>query len=80
MCYSDDSGIQANANAKAFVWSGKFTPKIRSENGKLSSIGCHFPPKLTNFGTLLTGTMLSMKLCIEWCRDQGLLSLETSKF
>ena len=28
----------------------------------------------------LPGTMLSMKFCIEWCRDQGLLSLETSKF
>ena len=27
----------------------------------------------------LTGTMLSMKFCIEWCRDQGLLSPETSK-
>ena len=27
----------------------------------------------------LPGTMLSMKFCIEWCRDQGLLSLETSK-
>ena len=24
--------------------------------------------------------MLSMKFCIEWCRDQGLLSLEASKF
>ena len=52
MCYSDGSGIQANADAKAFVWSGKFTPKIRSESGKLSSVGCHFTPKLTNFGTL----------------------------
>ena len=28
----------------------------------------------------LPGTMLSMTFCIEWCRDQGLLSLETSKF
>ena len=28
----------------------------------------------------LPGTMLSMKFCIEWCRVQGLLSLETSKF
>ena len=27
----------------------------------------------------LPGTMLSMKFCIEWCRGQGLLSLETSK-
>ena len=25
----------------------------------------------------LPGTMLSMKFCIEWSRDQGLLSLET---
>ena len=28
----------------------------------------------------LPGTMLSMKFCIEWCRDQGLLSLEVSQF
>ena len=28
----------------------------------------------------LPGTMLSMKFCIEWCKDQGLLSPETSKF
>ena len=28
----------------------------------------------------LPGTMLSMKFCIEWCRDQGLLSLGKSKF
>ena len=28
----------------------------------------------------LPGTMLSMKICIEWCRVQGLSSLETSKF
>ena len=27
----------------------------------------------------LPGTMLSMKFCIEWCRVQGLQSLETSK-
>ena len=52
MRYSDGSGISANANAKAFVWSVKFTPKIRTESGKLSSIGCHFTPELTNFGTL----------------------------
>ena len=28
----------------------------------------------------LPGTMLSIKFCIEGCRDQGLLSLKTSKF
>ena len=26
--------------------------KIRSESGKLTIIVCHFPPKLTHFGTL----------------------------
>ena len=60
MRYSDGSGISANANAKAFVWSVKFTPKIRTESGKLSSIGCHFPPKLTNFGTLLLKNNLAL--------------------
>ena len=26
--------------------------KIRSESGELSTLGCHFPPKSTNFGML----------------------------
>ena len=34
------------------VLSVKFPPKIKSESGKLSTIGCHIPPKLTNFGML----------------------------
>ena len=32
--------------------SGKFTFKVISESGKLSTIGYHLPPKSTNFGTL----------------------------
>ena len=34
------------------VWSGKLTCKNWSESGKLSLLGCHFPRKLTTFGTL----------------------------
>ena len=30
---------------------------IRSESGKLSTIMCHFPPKSTNFGTLILPVM-----------------------
>ena len=41
-------------NVKASVESGKFILKIRSESGKLFTIGCHLPPKSTNFVTLLT--------------------------
>ena len=41
---------------RASAESGKFTLKSRSESGKLSTIGCHFPPKATNFGTLWPGT------------------------
>ena len=40
-------------NAKASAESGKLLLKITSEIGKLSTIWCHFPPKSTNFGTLV---------------------------
>ena len=46
-------------NAKASAESEKFNLKIRSESGKLLTIGCHFPPKSTNFGTLILSTMVS---------------------
>ena len=52
MCYSGGSGISTVTNVKACVWSVKFAPKIRSENAKLSTTGCHLPPKVVNFGTL----------------------------
>ena len=39
-------------NAKSSAKSEKFTLKIRSESEKLFTIVCHFPPKLTSFGTL----------------------------
>ena len=39
---------------RASTESGKFTLKSRSESEKLSTIGRHFPPKVTNFGTLPT--------------------------
>ena len=39
-------------NAKSSAESEKFSLKIKSESGKLFTIGCHFPPKSTNFGTL----------------------------
>ena len=37
---------------KTSVESMKFTFKVRSESGKLFTIGCHLPPKSTNFETL----------------------------
>ena len=40
-------------NAKSSTESEKLTLKIESENGILFTIGCHFPPKSINFGTLL---------------------------
>ena len=45
-------GVMTVTNAKSSAESEKFTLKIRSESGKLFTIGCHFPPKLTNFGIL----------------------------
>ena len=48
-------------NIKASVESGKLILKIRSESGKLSTIGCHFPLKSTNFWTLQTERDLSYK-------------------
>ena len=39
-------------HVKASVDSGKMIYKVRRESGKLSTIGCHFPPKSTNFGTM----------------------------
>ena len=41
------------AYVKISVKSGKSTFKVRSESGKLSTIGCHLPPKSTHFGTLV---------------------------
>ena len=51
VCYSDGGGIMAVTNVKVCVWSVKFAAKIKRESGKLSTIGCHLPFKLTNFGT-----------------------------
>ena len=48
-------GVITVTNAKSSSESEKFTLKIRSESGKLFTIGCHFPPKSTNFGTLVWG-------------------------
>ena len=45
-------------NAKSAPESEKFTLKIRSESGKLFTNGCHFPPKSTNFGTLVVPSYL----------------------
>ena len=47
------TGVLAVTNFKASAESGKFTFKSRSESGKLSTVGCHFPPKATNVGTLV---------------------------
>ena len=40
------------AYVKASAESGILILKITSESGKLFTIGCHFPSKSTNFGTL----------------------------
>ena len=50
--YGFVGGVITVTNAKLSAESEKFTLKIRSESGKLFTIGCHFPPKSTNFGTL----------------------------
>ena len=47
-----DVNIVAVAYVEISVKSGKFTFEVRSESGKLSTIGCHLPPKSTHFGTL----------------------------
>ena len=50
--YGSGGGVMTVTNTKSSAESEKFTLKIRSESGKLFTIGCHFPPKSTNFGTL----------------------------
>ena len=52
--YAFGGGVITVTNAKSSAESEKFTLKIRSESGKLFTNGCHFPPKSTNFGTLLS--------------------------
>ena len=51
--YGFVGGVITVTNAKSSAESEKFTLKIRSESGTLFTIGCHFPPKSTNFGTLV---------------------------
>ena len=50
--YGFVGGVITVTNAKSSAESEKFTLKIRSESVKLFTIGCHFPLKSTNFGTL----------------------------
>ena len=52
MNYGFNGGVMNVTNAKLSAESEKFALKIKSESGKLFTIGCHFPPKSTNFGTL----------------------------
>ena len=56
--YGRGGDVTAVANDKTWgrFTSGRFTTKITSENGKLSTIGCHLPPKSTNVWTLQTHT------------------------
>ena len=51
--YGFGGSVMTVTNAKSSAESEKFTLKIRSESGKLFTIGCHFQPKLTNFGTMI---------------------------
>ena len=48
-------------NFKISIGSEKFALKIRSGSGKLSIVGCHFPPKSTIFGTLLMSSAAPSK-------------------
>ena len=50
--YGFGGGVMTVTNAKSSAESEKFTLKIRAESGILFTIGCHFPPKSTNFRTL----------------------------
>ena len=50
--YGFVGGVITVTNAKSSAESEKLTLKISSESGKLFTIGCHFPLKSTNFGTL----------------------------
>ena len=50
--YGFGGSIMTVTNAKSSAESEKFTLKIRSDSGKLFTIGCHFPPKSTNTGLL----------------------------
>ena len=52
MNYGFCGSVMTATNAKASAQSEKFNLKIRSESGKLLTIGCHFPLKSTNFGTM----------------------------
>ena len=50
--YGFGGGVMTVANAKSSPESEKFAMKIISESGILLTMGCHFPSKSTNFGTL----------------------------
>ena len=50
--YAFSGSVMTVTNAKSLAESEKLNLKIRSEGEKLLTIGCHFPPKSTNFGTL----------------------------
>ena len=56
--YGVCSGVITVTHVKSSVESEKLTSIIRSESGKLSTIGCRFPPKSTNFGTLMVFELL----------------------
>ena len=57
--YGFVSSVITVTNAKSSAESEKFTLKIRSESVKLLTIGCHFPPKSTNFGTLFSRSSIN---------------------
>ena len=51
--YGFGGGVVTPTNVKSSAKSDKFTLTIKSVSGKLSTVGCHFPLKSTNFGTLV---------------------------
>ena len=50
--YGFHGSVMTVTNDKSLAESEKFTLKIKSESGKLFTIGCRFSLKSTNFGTL----------------------------
>ena len=71
---------------KPTTYNLKLPPTTYHRQGGSGKLHCFLQFKFLNSDRSSTspvelpGTMLSMKFCPEWCRVQGLYSLETSKF
>ena len=67
LCYDVGGRAMVITNVKASVQSGKLILKIKRESGNLSTIGCHFPLKSTNFGTLLDDICNNSPVARQFC-------------